>query len=275
MEQVMKMIIGLGQMNTGADKQDNLDNGRRAISECAAKGAQLIMLPEHFNFLGPGKLRQQNAEHIDASPSLDMIVECARQHRAYIHLGSFLEKEEERLYNTGLVVNPDGGVIAKYRKLHLFDVEIPGGRKYLESKTITPGQEISTFTIDDFTFGMATCYDLRFPELFRRLARLGAQVLLLPAAYTLQTGRDHWEVLLRARAVENLCWVAAAGQWGAIPPDHICFGRSMVINPWGLVTTQAGDGVCTIVAELDLDLVAEIRTRFPVLDHVREDIFPI
>ena len=269
----MQIRVGLCQMNTGADKQENLAAAESAIKQCAERGARLIMLPEHFNFLGPGKLRKENAETAEASPSVDMIRELGVKLSVHIHLGSYLEQEGEHIYNTGLVTDPSGEVIAKYRKLHLFDVEIPGGRKYLESKTITPGNELATFSIDDFTFGMATCYDLRFPELFRRLTRMGAQVLLLPAAYTLQTGRDHWEVLLRARAVENLCWVAAAGQWGAIPPDHLCFGRSMVINPWGLITAQAGDAVCSITAEIDLGVQEEIRTRFPVLEHARTDIF--
>jgi len=270
----MKMTIGLSQMNTGADKTANLAAARSAIRALAARGAELIMLPEHFNFLGPGNLRRENAEPIQASPSLDMIRREAVDLKVHIHLGSFLEKDGEKLYNTGVVVNTDGTIVARYRKLHLFDVEIPGGRKYLESKIITPGNEVATFSIGDFVFGMATCYDLRFPELFRRLAYLGAQVLLLPAAYTLQTGRDHWQVLLRARAIENVCWVAAAGQWGAIPPDHLCYGRSMVINPWGLVVAQAADGVTAITAELDLEALREIRARFPVLEHVREDIFP-
>jgi predicted amidohydrolase len=270
----MKITIGLSQMNTGAEKSENLAAAKAAIRDLAGKGAELIMMPEHFNFLGPGRLKQQNAESLEASPTLDMIRREARDLNVHIHLGSFLEKEGAHIYNTGIVVDPHGEIAAKYRKLHLFDVEIPGGRKYLESRTITAGDEVATFSIGNFVFGMATCYDLRFPELFRRLTHLGAHVLLLPAAYTMQTGRDHWEVLLRARAIENLCWVAAAGQWGAIPPDHLCYGRSMVINPWGLVVAQATDDVTTITAELDLESLQDIRTRFPVLDHVREDMFP-
>ena len=270
----MKITIGLSQMNTKADKTENLAAAKTAIRDLAERGAELIMLPEHFNFLGPGRLRQQNAEPVAASPSLDMIRREARNLSVHIHLGSYLEKDGDHIYNTGLVVDSRGEIAAKYRKLHLFDVEIPGGKKYLESKTITAGDEVTTFAIGNFVFGMATCYDLRFPELFRRLSHLGAHVLLLPAAYTLQTGRDHWEVLLRARAIENLCWVAAAGQWGAIPPDHLCYGRSMVINPWGLVVAQATDKITSITAELDLESLQEIRTRFPVLDHVRQDMFP-
>jgi len=190
-----------------------------------------------------------------------------------VHIGSYLERDGDRFFNTGVVFDPKGERIAVYRKIHLFDVEIPGGKSYRESDTISPGTEVVTFPIGAFRFGMATCYDLRFPELFRRLAQIGADVILLPAAFTLQTGRDHWELLLRARAVENLCWVAAAGQWGPAPPDHLTFGRSMVINPWGLVVGQAPDGVSTLIARLDLETIHEIRTRFPAHNHIRRDLF--
>jgi predicted amidohydrolase len=152
-------------------------------------------------------------------------------------------------------------------------VEIPGGTKYLESATISPGQETAGFSIGAFKFGLATCYDLRFPELFRRLVLTGVNVILLPAAFTMQTGRDHWEILLRARAIENLCWMVGVGQWGAAPPQHVCYGRSMVVNPWGLVVAQAPDGVAKVTAEIDLHTLQDIRIRFPALAHVRDDIF--
>jgi predicted amidohydrolase len=154
------------------------------------------------------------------------------------------------------------------------NVVVPGGMEYLESNWITPGDEVVTFSIGDIKFGMSTCYDLRFPEMYRRLADQGVQVILVPAAFTLQTGRDHWELLLRARAVENLCWVAAAAQWGPSPPDHICFGRSIIINPWGIVVAQAQDGISTVVAEIDLGILKKTRMSFPALNHRRKDLFP-
>lgn len=270
-----KMIIGLGQLNSGADKKLNLACALRAVNDLAARGARLIMLPEHGDFIGPDEQKRAEAEAFEDSRYLAALREQAVKLGCHIHIGSFLEKEEDRIYNTAVVFDPAGEVAARYRKIHLFDVQIPGGKTYLESATISPGRELASFSMGGFSFGLATCYDLRFPELFRRLVSRGANVLLLPAAFTLQTGRDHWEVLLRARAIENLCWVAAAGQWGTAPPGHVCFGRSMVVNPWGLVTAQAADGVSTVAAELDLQSVNEVRTRFPALAHVRADIFPL
>lgn len=269
------MKIGLAQMNTQDDKAANLASAEKLIDELAKKQAQLIMLPEYFNFLGPDEQKPEHAESLDESPSLDHIRRKARDHRVHIHVGSFLEREGSRIYNTGVVFDPDGEILARYRKIHLFDVEIPGGLVYLESQTFTPGDLLTTFTIGDISFGMGTCYDLRFPELFRRLVDQGVQVILLPAAFTLQTGRDHWEVLLRARAVENLCWVAACGQWGPHPPTNVCFGRSMIVNPWGLVVAQAPDGVSTVVAEVDLDTLHRMRKTFPSLEHRRKDLFPV
>lgn len=269
----MTITIGLSQMNSRDNKQDNLAAAESSTRQLAAKGATLIMLPENFNFMGPEALRRDNAEPLDQSPSLDRMRNLAARLKVHVHIGSFMEQDGSRFFNTGVVFDDNGERIARYRKIHLFDVEIPGGKSYRESDAISPGSELVTFSIGDFTFGMATCYDLRFPELFRRLADMGADVLLLPAAFTLQTGRDHWELLLRARAVENLCWVAAAGQWGPSPPDNLTFGRSMVVNPWGLVVSQAPDGVSTITAEIDLDTMREIRTRFPARSHIRRDLF--
>ena len=260
-------------MNSQDNKQENLVAAERSIRELAGKGAELIMLPENFNFMGPESERKENAEPIDESPSLDRIRTLSAQLKVHVHIGSYWEREGSRFYNTGVVFNQHGERIAKYRKIHLFDVDIPGGKSYRESKIISPGNEVMTFAIGSFTFGMATCYDLRFPELFRRLSQKGVDVILLPAAFTLQTGRDHWELLLRARAVENLCWVAAAGQWGPSPPDNLTFGRSMVVNPWGLVVGLAPDGVSTLTAELDLDTVRTIRTNFPAHTHIRKDLF--
>lgn len=269
----MKISIGLVQLNSGADKLENLAIAEKSIRYLANKGAVLVMMPEHFNFLGPESLKRENAEELDNSPSLDSMKNLAKELHIYIHVGSFLEKREERIYNTGAVISPTGEMVAIYRKIHLFDVETPGGIKYLESEVVSAGSEVTTFTIGDFVFGMATCYDLRFPELFRVLVQKGVHVFLLPAAFTLQTGRDHWELLLRARAVENLCYVAAAGQWGKASGGNQSYGRSMVIDPWGTVLATASDGVGTVLAELDLEKLLQIRAKFPVLDHMRRDVF--
>ncbi len=267
--------IGLAQLNSGDSKRDNIVSARRAISSLADAGAELIVLPEHTDFIGPDDRKAAQAEALETSSYVAAVSGLAAEYRCYIHAGSFLEKDNGRIYNCAVAFGPGGEILARYRKLHLFDVEIPGGRKYLESSVITAGTETALFSIGEFTVGMATCYDLRFPELFRRLALQGANLILLPAAFTLQTGRDHWEILLRARAIENQCWVAGIGQCGAAPPNHLCYGRSMVIDPWGLVVAQAQDGITTLTADIDLDSVREVRTRFPALDHIRQDIFQL
>ena len=268
-----KLTIGMAQLNSNDSPVDNLGAALNSISELADRGADLIVLPEHADFIGPDDKKRELAEPLEQSLYVEGIRARAAELKCYVHLGSFLERDGDHIYNCALAIGPDGEVLARYRKLHLFDVEIPGGKKYLESATISPGQETAGFSIGEFNFGLATCYDLRFPELFRRLVLNGADVILLPAAFTMQTGRDHWEILLRARAIENLCWVVAVGQWGEAPPQHLCYGRSMVVNPWGLVIAQAPDGVAKVTADIDLYTLRQTRTRFPALDHVRDDIF--
>ena len=268
-----KIRIGCAQLNSSDNKERNLQAAEAAVRELAKNGAELIVLPEHFDFIGPDDVKPGQAEPLDSSTCLIHLGGLADELGCYIHIGSFLEKDGDRIFNTGVVYNPSGQRIAHYRKIHLFDVDIPGGKIYRESDVISPGRDTATFSIGMFTFGMATCYDLRFPELFRRLVSSGANVILLPAAFTLQTGRDHWQVLLRARAIENLCWVVGVGQWGTAPPNHLCYGRSMVVNPWGVVVAQAVDGTTNMVTEIDIASVKETRTGFPALDHVRTDLF--
>lgn len=270
-----KLSLGLLQMNSQADKKQNLKDATREIRKLSAQGAKFIMMPEHFNYIGPDSEKRNNAESLETSPSLEAMRALAKELQLHIHIGSFLEKKDGQVYNTGVLITPSGENGAIYRKLHLFDVEIPGGLKYLESDVVTAGSELTTFNIGKFVFGMATCYDLRFPELFRALMAKGANVLLVPAAFTLQTGRDHWELLLRARAVENLSYVIAVGQWGVSATGNISYGRSMVIDPWGIITAQAGDGFRSLTAELDYNQIEEHRVRFPALQHIRRDLFQI
>ena len=266
------MKIGIGQMNSQDNKSNNLEQAEQLIDRLAAQGVQFIILPEYFHFLGAEDRMPQNAESMEGK-SLALIRRKALEHQVYLHSGSFLEKDKDSIYNTSVVFDPKGDIIAKYRKIFLFDVETPGGFVYKESATITSGNEVVTFQVEDITFGMSICYDLRFPEMYRRLMKMGAQVILVPAAFTLQTGRDHWELLLRARAVENLSWVISSAQWGPHPPNFTCYGRSMVINPWGLVVAQASDGVSCLTAEIDVDILKEKRITFPALNHIREDLF--
>lgn len=268
------MKIGLAQMNSRDNKEDNLKSAEALIDEMAEEGAELIVLPEYFLYLGPDDGVRRNAEPVTGT-SVNRIRQKAIDHKVYIHAGSFPEQDGKAIYNTSVVFNPEGGMIAKYRKIHMFDVKLPGGAVVSESETMTPGSEIVTVSINGINVGLTICYDLRFPELFRHLALAGSQLIVVPSAFTMETGRDHWQLLLRARAVENLCWIAAPAQCGTAPPDQRTYGRSMLVNPWGLVVGQASDAVTCIVADIDMSILQNIRTSFPALSHVRHDLFSL
>jgi predicted amidohydrolase len=197
----------------------------------------------------------------------------AREHGIYLHAGSILERVpgEAKTFNTTLVFDPAGEIIATYRKIHLFDVDLESDTSYRESATVGAGEEIVTFEMDGITMGLAICYDLRFPELFRILALRGAQAIILPAAFALATGKDHWETLIRARAIENGLFMIAPAQVGPHPPGLRCYGRSMVVDPWGLVIAQASDAPQVVHTELDFSLVERIRQQVPSLANRQPD----
>jgi predicted amidohydrolase len=266
--------VGLVQLNSRHDRAANLDAIEGLVAEAAGRGARLVLLPEHAPYLGPAAGYQGGAEAIPG-PTSTRFAALARRHGVYLHAGSMVERTDipGKYANTSLVFDPQGELIAKYRKIHLYDVEIPGRVSMRESDSVAPGDAIVTVPIDGVTVGLAICYDLRFPELFRLLALQGAEVLVNPAAFTLYTGRDHWETLLRARAIENQAWMLAAAQWGKHEPDGVCFGRSLVVDPWGTVVAQASDGVGVIVTEIDTALVAKIRTEVPSLANRQPDAY--
>lgn len=262
------LAVAVVQMNSGDDKRANVDAALEGIDRAAATGARLVALPEVWTYLGPISGNAEAAETIPG-PLTDDLAERAREHGIYLHLGSFFERVEgeERLYNTSLVFGPDGHQIARYRKIHLFDVDLAADTAYRESTTIAPGEEIVTFDLDGITVGLAICYDLRFPELFRILALRGADLIVLPSAFTMTTGKDHWEPLLRARAIENAVYMVAPGQVGQHPPGLWCYGRSMIVDPWGLVIVQAPDGPGVISATLDFANQQRIRDQIPSLSN--------
>jgi deaminated glutathione amidase len=266
------MKIGLVQMNSRQDKPANLAAAAEGIDKLARQGADLVLLPEMFNHLGTDEQNAQAAETIPG-PSTEWARQQASEKGIFLHLGSIIERREGGNYNTSVVFDRAGQEVARYSKLHLFDIALPDGSEYLESQAITAGDRISVFDCEGVIAGLAICYDLRFPELFRALAELGAEVLLLPAAFTVPTGMYHWEPLLRARAIENGCYVAAAGQWGSWARGKQCYGHSLVADPWGTVIAQCREGVSTLIVDLDLDYLRSVRQRMPVLKHRRLDIF--
>lgn len=263
------MRVAVCQVNSREDRDHNLDVARGLLQRAAAAGADLAVLPEYVDYLGPGATAPK-PETTDGEFA-GFFAEAARELGIWVHAGSFHETgpDDQHTYNTSLIFSPQGELTATYRKIHLYDVEIAGRVSYQESRTVAPGDQTVVTEIAGVPTGLSICYDLRFPELYRRLAVAGARVLVVPAAFMMHTGRDHWEILLRARAIENQCYVIAAGQVGDHDPGRTCFGRSMVIDPWGTVLAQAPDTITIATADLDLDRLEKIRTDLPSLANRR------
>ena len=258
------------QLTATADRDRNLDTADRLTREAAARGAELVLLPEKWSVYGRPEDIVAGAEPLDG-PALTWARGAARELGIDLVAGSIAEHVEgaERGANTSVHIGPDGEDRAVYRKVHMFDVEV-GGRVYRESEIEAPGEElVVTETADGVEVGLSICYDVRFPELYRILAVRGARVLTVPAAFTLTTTREHWEVILRARAIEDQCYVIAANQVGEPAPGIQTGGRSMIVDPWGLVLAQAPDAECVVVADLDLDRLADVRAKLPSLANRR------
>jgi predicted amidohydrolase len=267
------MRVGLVQINSQEDRHRNVARAVELIGQAAAQGAQLVALPEYTTFLGRSEVQPQHVEDIDGETA-QALSAAAKRHNVWIHGGSLIERSGQPLknYNTSLVFNPNGERVAMYRKIHLFDVDIAPG-SYRESDSLIPGEDIVTTDINGVRLGLTICFDVRFPELYRALALAGAKIIAVPAAFTAFTGKDHWEVLLRARAIENQCYIIAPAQWGEHPVGRMCYGRSMIINPWGTVIAQAADGEGVVVANLDMADLERIRTAVPSLANRRPGVY--
>ena len=263
------MKVAVCQLNSRADRAANFAVARDLLARAAEAGADLAVLPEYVDYLGPAD-GVPKPEATDGEFA-EFFAAAARELRMWVIAGSFHEAgpDEARTFNTSLVFTRDGELAATYRKIHLYDVDIPGRVSYQESRSVAPGTESAVVDVDGIPVGLSICYDLRFPELYRQLAIAGATVLVVPAAFMLHTGKDHWEVLLRARAIENQCYVVAAAQIGDHDPGRTCYGRSMVIDPWGTVVAQAPDEIGVTVADLDLARLARIRAELPSLANRR------
>jgi predicted amidohydrolase len=253
------------QLNSNGDKQRNLAAAERQVRAAAADGAEFVALPEKWNLLAGGLELVAGAEPLDG-PSLTAARGWTRELNIHLLAGSISEcgVKGEKASNTSVLIGPDGEDLAVYRKIHMFDVDA-GGVSYRESEHEQPGTEPVTAPLGDLTLGMTVCYDLRFPELFRILTLRGARIVAVPSAFTLATGRDHWEVLLRARAIEDQVFVVAPNQSGEAPPHHSSVGRSMIVDPWGVVLASAADGEGFVAAELDLAAQDRIRESLPSL----------
>jgi predicted amidohydrolase len=266
--------VGAIQLNANEDPAHNLATADRLVRHAASLGAELVALPEKWTVLGTPEQMQAGAQALDG-PAISWARAIARELGIDVLAGSMFERVpgREKGANTSVHVGPDGELKAVYRKIHLFDVEVDGA-VYAESATEEAGDEIVLAELADGTkLGMSVCYDLRFPELYRILAVRGAQLLVVPSAFTLPTTRDHWEVLVRARAIENQCFVIAPNQVGNHPGNLRSGGRSLIVDPWGLVLASAPDVESAIVAELDFSILREVRQRLPSLARRRPDAY--
>ena len=267
-----KYQIGVIQMDTRDNKEENLKAACAFIDEAVAKGAKMVSFPEVFNVIDMG---QEPPEEIPSGPTISLMAEKAGAHGIWIHCGSISEvnPQGDRRFNTTVMLNPKGEVVAKYRKLHTFDITMPDGTETHESHRVKPGDQIVTVQTDMGHLGFAICYDIRFPELFRAMALQGAQIIFTPANFTTPTGKDHWETILKTRAVENGCYIVAAGQFGKKRGKSDSFGASLVVDPWGTIVTKARETACVTMAEIDLDYLDQIRSRLPMLVNRRGDIY--
>lgn len=257
------------QMTASSVKEENLAKAETFVRLAVERGATLIVLPEVFAWRGPRAEEPAQVEPIPG-PTSERLRELARRHQIYLLAGSFLEKGDgPRSYNTSLLLNPQGDVLAHYRKIHLFDVDILGQVRVKESDTKEPGAAVVASTTPLGVFGLSVCYDLRFPELYRQLAAKGAEVMFVPSAFTFPTGAAHWEPLLRARAIENQTYIIAPNQIGKNAHGYADYGNSMIIDPWGKVIARAPDKECFITAEIDRDYVEKVRKELPCLAHRR------
>lgn len=261
------------QMNTTRDRDRNLTTAGKLVAEAASAGADLAVLPEKWPWLAKGEAIRDGAEPLDG-PAITAARSWAREHGIHLVAGSFTElRPDGSLANTSPMIAPDGEIVGLYRKLHMFDVDVDGV-EYRESEHEQPGTEVVTFPLTGALAGVAICYDVRFPELFRSLVEQGVCVICLPAAFTPKTGRDHWEVLIRARAIENQCFIVAADQFGEAEPGFGFWGHSAVVDPWGRMLAELDQDEGYAIAVLDFSELERIRIDLPALEHRRQDLFP-
>lgn len=268
----MAVLAAAVQMTSTTDVGRNVATAHTLIERAAKRGASLVVLPENFAFMGGSEKEKLEMAQPLTGPVVSSLADIARHLGITLCLGGFQERSDDpqRPYNSHVVLGPDGSVISTYRKIHLFDVELADGSVHKESHHTMPGTQPVVCVLPQdpaVTLGLSVCYDLRFPELYRALVALGARVLLVPAAFTLHTGKDHWQVLLRARAIENLSYVIAAAQFGRHNPKRSTWGKAMIVDPWGVVVAQCSDREDVCVAEVDISYAHALDSTLPCLSH--------
>jgi predicted amidohydrolase len=266
------MRVAVVQLNTQDDLARNLERVRHWVAQAAGAGAQFVALPENFAFMGEEAQKRELAERVDGAfpgPILGALMESAKGHGVWIVGGGMPERSDDvaRPFNTSVLVDPKGAVVATYRKVHLFDVSLPDGTSLRESAATSSGSEAVSAEVMGVRLGMTICYDVRFPELYRQLVDQGARVVTVPSAFTVTTGKDHWHPLLRARAIENQVYVLAPAQHGRHPKGRQTFGKSIIVDPWGEVVAQVSEGEGFAATQLDFAYQDRVRTSLPALLH--------
>jgi predicted amidohydrolase len=275
MSDASTLTIAAAQMSSQDDVTQNLARAAALVEEAAARGARLVVLPENFAYMGTEDGKRQVAERLDGperGPIVTNLARAAQKSAVHVIAGGMPERSADldRPHNTSIVVAPDGAIVARYRKIHLFDVDVGDGHAYRESSNTSAGDEgPAVVDIAGFRVGLSICYDLRFPELYRKLSDRGAEIITVPAAFTLATGKDHWHVLLRARAIEAQAYVIAAAQWGTHPRGRRTFGKSLVADPWGEIVAQCSEGEGIALAIVDRAYLRHVRQSLPSLTHRR------
>ncbi len=271
MSQPDTLCIAAIQMCSRQDRAENLRLAEDLLNQSLAHKPDVVALPENFSFLDREGDKLSVVEDLEMGPSVRMLRSFARTHQVMIIGGSLplRSEDENRVTNTCLVIGEDGAIVARYDKMHLFDIDLDPEHSFRESRYIAPGAEIVTVPCRGHDLGLSICYDLRFPELYRRLVMQGAKVLFVPSAFTHRTGGSHWETLLRARAIENLCYVVAPAQFGRHNSRRESYGHTMVVSPWGEILAQAPDQNGVISCRLDMAYLDDIRRRLPSLGHAR------
>lgn len=269
-----KFRLALGQMDTREKLEDNLCQAEQMVREASKLGAEIIAFPEVYNVIDGSKTPP---EKIPDGESTRILIQLAREYKMYILNGSIGEENPNggKKFNTSVLIDPAGNIVAKYRKLHLFDVDLPDGTKKRESENIEHGNKIVHVETPLAHFGLSICYDIRFPELYRLLTLAGSELIFVPANFTMATGKDHWEPLLRSRAIENTVYIAAPAQIGTKYGNHPSFGNSMIIDPWGTVIARAAEKASVIFADIDLSYLKRVRALIPSVQNRRNDLYSL
>ncbi|HHW44026.1 MAG TPA: carbon-nitrogen hydrolase family protein [Desulfotomaculum sp.] len=270
-----KFKVAVCQLKVVEEKVRNLSRAREMIGRAAGEGAALVVLPEMFNCPYVARFFPGYAESYPEGESIQMLARAAREEGVYLVGGSLPEKDGERIYNTSFIFAPDGTMLGRHRKMHLFDVDLPGGLRVRESSTLGTGNRVTVVSTSLCPLGVAICYDVRFPELMRLMVLNGARVVVIPAAFNMTTGPAHWDLLFRMRAIDNQAYFIGASPARDPMASYVAYGHSLVVDPWGNVVDRAGEGEEILCVEIDLDLVEQVRGELPLLRHRRTDVYAL